>query len=148
LPLLPRHRSLKSPHVRLGERQRERRAQSKVDVDAGFLEKALRQLAVQPHPILGDVGQRAGNSETAQRAQTAVREAGRVTANRVPLDHDTPHAGLGEVVRGRHAGDAAAHDHDVGRSLSHRPAIMAQHQRPRGSRGRRRRQVVDSSAIR
>jgi hypothetical protein len=113
LPLLPRQRDLEPPHVCLGEGQRQRRAHSEIHVDSGLIEEALRQLTMQPHPVLGDLGQRAGNAETAQRAQPAVRETRSVAADRVALDDDAGHARLRQVVGSGHAGDAPAHDHDV-----------------------------------
>jgi len=75
LLLLPLQRGLEPPHVRVGERQRQRRAHAEVDVDSGLLVKALRELAMQAHPVLGDLGHGPGDARAAQRAQSSVREA-------------------------------------------------------------------------
>ena len=86
---------------------------------------------MQPHPVLGDLGQRAGNAEAAQRAQPSVRETRSVAADRVALDHDARHARLRQVVGSGHAGDAPAHDHDVSRAFSHQRLASAAKERCR-----------------
>ena len=50
--------------------------------------------------------------------------------DRVALDDDARHARLRQVVGGGHARDAAAHDHNVSRALSHRPKILPKSMRP------------------
>src|SRR5262245_6355487 len=130
LLLLPRQRGLEPPHVVLGEGQRQRRAYTEVHVDPGLLDEALRELAMQSHTVLGDLGHRPGDAEAAQRAQPAVREPRGVAADRVALDDHARHARLRQVVSRRHAHDAAAHDHDVRRALSHGPEMLSKSIRP------------------
>jgi hypothetical protein len=107
--LLPRQRGLEPLHFRFGEGQGKGGTHAKVDADARFLNHALGQLAVQPHPLLGDFREGPRDAEAAHRAQPAIRVARGMAADGVALDDHAGNARLREVVGGDHAHDAAAH---------------------------------------
>src|SRR6266853_1988610 len=115
LPLLPGHGRLQASSLRLGECQGERGAQPEVDADPRLRDHTLRQLAVEPHPRLGDLGEGSGDAGAGHRAQPAVGEAGGVAADGVALHHDAGDARPGEVVGGDHSHDSAADDHHAAR---------------------------------